>query len=89
MPRKHIHTDTYAYITAGFNCLTFDSGVVTTWTEENLAKDSDEVNGLRLAGGYNNTTSGIVTDKDVYISDGVVLSGNDTMPFYVQKRRKV
>ena len=31
----------------------------------------------------------IVTDKDVYISDGVILSGNENMPFYVQKRRKV
>ncbi len=31
----------------------------------------------------------IVTDKDVYISDGVKLSGNPNMPFYVQKGRKV
>lgn len=31
----------------------------------------------------------IVTDKDVVISEGVSLSGNDNMPFYVQKSRHV
>ena len=31
----------------------------------------------------------IVTDKDVHISDGVNLSGNENMPFYVQKNRRV
>ncbi len=31
----------------------------------------------------------IVTDKDVFISDGVILSGNENMPFYIQKKRKV
>ena len=31
----------------------------------------------------------IVTDKDVKITDGVTLSGNDNMPFYVQKGRKI
>ena len=31
----------------------------------------------------------IVTDKDVHVSDGVTLSGNENMPFYVQKGRKV
>ncbi len=31
----------------------------------------------------------IVTDKDVSISKNVKLSGNENMPFYVQKRRKV
>ena len=31
----------------------------------------------------------IVTDKDVYVSNGVNLSGNENMPFYVQKGRKV
>jgi glucose-1-phosphate adenylyltransferase len=31
----------------------------------------------------------IVTDKDVTITEGVKLSGNENMPFYVQKRRKV
>lgn len=64
----NIHTDSYAYITAGFNPLTFDTGVNITHTEENLAKDSDEVNGLRLAGGYNNTTANVITDKDATIT---------------------
>ena len=31
----------------------------------------------------------IVTDKDVHITEGVKLSGNENMPFYVQKKRKV
>ncbi len=31
----------------------------------------------------------IVTDKDVHITEGVKLSGNENMPFYVQKSRKV
>lgn len=31
----------------------------------------------------------IVTDKDVYVSDGVTLSGNENMPFYIQKGRKI
>ena len=31
----------------------------------------------------------IVTDKDVHVSDNVQLSGNENMPFYVQKNRKV
>lgn len=31
----------------------------------------------------------IVTDKDVCITDGVKLSGNENMPFYIQKNRKV
>ena len=31
----------------------------------------------------------IVTDKDVLISEGVNLSGNDNMPFYIQKGRKI
>ena len=31
----------------------------------------------------------IVTDKDVFITDGVNLSGNENMPFYVQKARKI
>ena len=39
--------------------------------------------------GKNATLNCIVTDKDVHISDGVTLSGNDNMPFYVQKGRKV
>lgn len=39
--------------------------------------------------GKNASLNCIVTDKDVQISDGVNLSGNENMPFYVQKRRKV
>ena len=31
----------------------------------------------------------IVTDKDVHVTTGVKLSGNENMPFFVQKRRKV
>ena len=31
----------------------------------------------------------IVTDKDVHVTEGVKLSGNDNMPFYIQKSRKV
>lgn len=39
--------------------------------------------------GKNSNLNCIVTDKDVHISDGVTLSGNDNMPFYVQKGRKI
>jgi glucose-1-phosphate adenylyltransferase len=39
--------------------------------------------------GKNATLNCIVTDKDVWISDNVTLSGNDNMPFYIQKNRKV
>jgi len=39
--------------------------------------------------GKNASLNSIVTDKDVYISEGVNLSGNENMPFYVQKNRKV
>ena len=35
------------------------------------------------------TLNSIVADKDVYVSDGVCLSGNDNMPFYIQKSRKI
>ncbi len=31
----------------------------------------------------------IVTDKDVHVTAGVKLSGNENMPFYIQKGRKV
>ena len=31
----------------------------------------------------------IVADKDVVVSEGVTLSGNDNMPFYIQKGRKI
>jgi glucose-1-phosphate adenylyltransferase len=39
--------------------------------------------------GKNASLNCIVTDKDVHVSDGVTLSGNSNMPFYVQKRRRV
>ena len=39
--------------------------------------------------GKNAELNCIVTDKDVYVSDNVKLSGNHNMPFYVQKGRKV
>ena len=39
--------------------------------------------------GKNASLNCIVTDKDVYVSEGVQLSGNDNMPFYVQKARKI
>lgn len=39
--------------------------------------------------GKNAELNCIVTDKDVYITDGVKLSGNENMPFYIQKNRKV
>lgn len=31
----------------------------------------------------------IVTDKDVFVTEGVSLSGNDNTPFYIQKGRKI
>ncbi len=58
----NIHTDTYSYIAAAFNPITFDTGVVTTFNAEDVAKDSDATNGLRIAGGYNTTTLGEITD---------------------------
>ncbi len=39
--------------------------------------------------GKNSKLNCIVTDKDVHVSDNVHLSGNENMPFYVQKNRKV
>lgn len=39
--------------------------------------------------GKNASLNCIVTDKDVHVTDGVTLSGNENMPFYVQKGRKV
>lgn len=39
--------------------------------------------------GHGATLNCIVTDMDVDISDNVNLSGNENMPFYVQKGRKV
>ena len=37
----------------------------------------------------NATLNCIVTDKDVYVSEGITLSGNENMPFYIQKGRKI
>lgn len=39
--------------------------------------------------GKNANLNCIVADKDVYVTDGVHLSGNENMPFYVQKGRKI
>ena len=39
--------------------------------------------------GKNANLNCIVADKDVYVSDGVTLSGNDNLPFYIQKGRKI
>lgn len=61
----NIHTTTYAFITAGFNSLTFDTGVVTTsGPEAEGLKKSEGANGLYLAGGYNGAAIGEVTIED-------------------------
>ena len=39
--------------------------------------------------GKNAKLNCIVADKDVIVSENVVLSGNENMPFYVQKGRKI
>ncbi len=52
-----------------------------------VVKDSVLFHGTYL--GKNTELNCIVTDKNVHISDGVKLSGNENMPFYVQKDRKV
>lgn len=52
-----------------------------------VVKDSVLFSGTYV--GKNASLNCIVTDKDVHVSDGVVLSGNANMPFYVQKRRRV
>ena len=39
--------------------------------------------------GKNAKLNCIVADKDVHVTDGVNLSGNDNMPFYIQKGRKI
>jgi len=52
-----------------------------------VVKDSVLFSGTFVGKGAN--LNCIVTDKDVHISDGVTLSGNSNMPFYVQKGRKV
>ena len=52
-----------------------------------VVKNSVLFSGTTVAANAN--VNCIVTDKDVYVSSGVNLSGNDNMPFYVQKGRKV
>ena len=52
-----------------------------------VVKNSVLFRGTRVCEGAN--VNCIVTDKDVLVSEGVNLSGNDNMPFYVQKGRKV
>ena len=52
-----------------------------------VVKNSVLFMGTRV--GKNATLNCIVTDKDVQISDGVNLSGNENMPFYIQKGRKI
>ena len=57
-----------------------------------VAKGAVVKNSILFHGTYvgkNASLNCIVTDKDVYVTDGVNLSGNDNMPFYVQKGRKV
>ena len=39
--------------------------------------------------GENASLNCVVTDKAVHISDSVTLSGNENMPFYIQKGRRV
>ena len=52
-----------------------------------VVKDSVLFHGTTV--GKNAELNCIVTDKDVYVTEGVKLSGNENMPFYVQKGRKV
>ncbi len=52
-----------------------------------VVKNSVLFRGTRV--GKNASLNCIVTDKDVQISEGVSLSGNENMPFYIQKGRKI
>jgi len=52
-----------------------------------VVKNSVLFSGTTIA--MNASVNCIVTDKDVYVSNSVNLSGNENMPFYVQKNRKV
>ena len=57
-----------------------------------VAKGAVVENSVLFGGTYvgkNSKLNCIVTDKDVHVSDNVQLSGNENMPFYVQKNRKV
>ena len=52
-----------------------------------LVKNSVLFHGTHI--GKNAEVNCIVTDKDVYVTDGVTLSGNPNMPFYIRKNRKI
>ena len=39
--------------------------------------------------GKNSSLNCIVTDKHVYLSEGVILSGDESAPFYIEKGRKI
>ncbi len=57
-----------------------------------IGKDAVVKNSVLFHGTYvadNAELNCIVTDKDVFVSENVKLSGNDNMPFYIQKGRKV
>lgn len=70
----NIHTTTYAFITAGFHTLTFDTGVVTTaGPEAEGLKKSEGANGLYLAGGYNGASIGeveVASDANITLRSG-------------------
>ena len=52
-----------------------------------VVKDSVLFHGTRVC--KNASLNCIVTDKDVVVTEGVSLSGNENMPFFIQKGRKV
>ena len=52
-----------------------------------VVKDSILFQGTYV--GENASLNCVVTDKSVHISDNVVLSGNENIPFYIQKGRRV
>lgn len=52
-----------------------------------VVKDSVLFQGTYV--GENSALNCVVTDKSVHISEGVMLSGNFNMPFYIQKGRRV
>lgn len=52
-----------------------------------VIKNSVLFHGTHVAKGAK--LNSIVTDKDVFVSENVILSGNENMPFYVQKNRNV
>lgn len=52
-----------------------------------VVKDSVLFQGTYV--GENASLDCVVTDKSIHISDGVTLSGNENMPFYIPKGRRV